>query len=146
MDTDKHTHAPTNTCARAHTRTHKQIVLRSDKHFLPTADWHSDDLPFLITLLRWLRCKQDIAPNRTDGGSNRPTDMVVDDVSNKSFMTWVMLMLWQSRSWPMMSNLEEVGLSEPAEGCTLVFKMDLLFRGDFTKSTAATWTEWIKAS
>lgn len=79
-----------------HTRT--QIFLRNDKHFSPTADWHSDNLPFHITLLRWLRCKQDIAPKRTDGEADRPTDMVGDDVSNKSIIVWVTLMPWHSAS------------------------------------------------
>lgn len=112
----QHGHRPTRT------HTHTQFFLRSDKHFLPKADWHSDDLPFHITLLRWLRCKQDIAPNRPDRGSDRPPDMDVEDVSKTSLVTWVMLMLWHSRSRTMMSNLEEVGPSELVEICKLVLK------------------------
>lgn len=91
-------HQQTLTCLQNNnTHTHT-IFLRNDKHFSPTADWHSDNLPFHITLLRWLRCKQDIAPKRTDGEADRPTDMGGDDVSNKSIMIWAMLMLWHSAS------------------------------------------------
>lgn len=72
--------------------------LHDDRYSSPTAECRSDDLPFHITLQRWVGHKNKIAPNHADGEADRPTDMDVDVYNKTSFMIWVMLMLWHSTS------------------------------------------------